>query len=832
MKNRRSLLALWMVALVFAAATVAASLALIGKERNEAVAEASGRLVTFVNGAEVSLNRTLIGADILLAGMQRQIGAGLRADRTVDAAAVRGLLFNIADRNFLLRDVAIVRRDGSVLAAARPESERLGLPLTKAFIRQALDEPVERMMISSPVVSFATTERALYFARPLDLGREGRVLAVAEMQLSQIASIVAQAADLPGLTVTLERTDGELLASVPANEALTGNTLATPISASVLSGTPVPAAGRIDGAESLLIARPALYRSITIVAGVSLAASLSGWADDRRLILEVASAFVLMTLAAAAMAHWQLARLGDARSEIVRARDTLQRALASMPDGFLLCDRDDRVVAWNQRYLEIFPWLRGIVGVGVEFERFVEVAARAVIPDELAQEQRRAWMDMRLQLHRSGSGMYEQELASGSVINVIERRTPDGGVVSIFRDVTSAERELARAKGAAEAANEAKSRFLAAMSHEIRTPLNGVLGMNSLLLATELTPLQRDYARTIRASGKSLLAIINDILDLTKIEAGRMDLEVLPFSPHRAIAELIPVFRERAAAKGLVFTCDVAADVPQALLGDEARIRQILFNLVGNALKFTERGGVVVEVGHRPLAGMQVELLLTVSDTGIGIDPQQLPRLFKRFVQADNSTARRYGGSGLGLAITREILELMRGRIAAESTVGNGSSFRVSIPLERASPGAQVAPDTQFDQLVAPDSSLQILVAEDHEVNQIVVAAMLQQMGHVCHIVHDGAQALRRVQEDRYDLVLMDIQMPNMDGTTATRRIRALGGWPARMPIIALTANALREDREAYLACGMDDYLSKPVSAKVLAATIERATRDVPQTTE
>jgi len=822
MGTRRSVWGIWAVATAFVIATLAISIAIFHKGKKEALDEAEGRLVRFVNGAEASLNRTLIGVDVLLADMRSLLEPSQHSGR-LDKDAARRLLFGVANRNLLLRDVAVLRRDGSVLVSARPESERLGLPLPVSYVRQMIDEPAAQMSISAPLVNFATTERALYLARPMDLADEGRVLVVAELPLALVTSILAPANDLPGLTVTLERADGELLASVPPNEALIGKTLGTPVTSLAIRGGPGRAAGRLDGKDSLVMVRPSLYRSVTIVAGISLEAALADWQADRRWVLGIAAVFIMMIVAAAGAAHGQVVRLSAARSEIGRARDTLHRALASMSDGFLLCDRDDRVVAWNERYLEMFPWLRTVVAVGVSYERFVEIAARTVVPDESAIEQRQAWHDMRLSLHRSGSGTYEQALPSGAVINVVERRTPDGGIVSVFRDVTFAERELARAKAAAEAASEAKSRFLAAMSHEIRTPLNGVLGMNSLLLKTNLTPEQRDYARTIRASGKSLLAIINDILDLTKIEAGRMELELRAFSPRRALTELAPVFEEQAAVQGLAFSYSIAPGVPETVIGDEQRIRQILFNLVGNALKFTERGSVSIELQHRALSADRVELAIAVRDTGIGLDPEVLPRLFERFVQADSSTARRYGGSGLGLAISREILDLMGGRIAAESTPGRGSMFQVFIPLRCGVTDAQPPVDTQLDALLDGSPSLTILVAEDNEVNQMIVTTMLRQIGHTCDVADDGAQALLAAQQRQYDLVLMDIQMPVMDGTTSARRIRALGGWAARVPIVALTANAMIEDREAYLAAGMDGYVSKPVDAKELAAAIERA---------
>jgi signal transduction histidine kinase/CheY-like chemotaxis protein len=677
-------------------------------------------------------------------------------------------------------------------------------------------------VISAPVQNVATSERAIYFARPITLGKGHRVLVVAEMPISIVTTILAQSVQIPGLVVTLERDDGQLLASVPDSDALLGTRLAAPMPADALGGGPVHAPGRLDGAPSILVAHPSLYRSVRISAGIPKNEALADWRQDRLRIAGAAAAFIAMLVAAGAATHWQLGRFARARRELAKAKEIMDSALASMADGFLLCDAQDRVVAWNARYLQMFPWLSSVIAVGVSFELLLDLDARVIVADASGEAQRKAWREMRLAQHRSGSGMFEQPLTDGSVIHVIERRTPDGGTVSVMRDITLAERELARAKTAAEASNHAKSQFLAAMSHEIRTPLNGVLGMNSLLLKTDLTDEQLSYARTIRSSGKALLTLINDILDLSRVEAGRLELVIGEFDPQRLVQEVAASVATRADEKGLDFNLRFQSGLPAVLQGDEGRLRQVLFNLIGNAVKFTKQGSVSVDIAYRAIDADRIEFLASVRDTGIGIRADALPTLFERFIQADSGIARQYGGSGLGLAISRELVELMGGRIEVDTAVGRGSTFRITLPLQRGHSPRLPVVDTQMEVEGDMLEGLRILVAEDNEVNQVLIRAMLAQMGHSCEIACDGLEVVAKVKTGTYDLVLMDIQMPNLDGLAAARQIRALDTRAAQIPIIALTANAMVEDREAYIEAGMDDHVAKPVEAKLVARAISR----------
>jgi signal transduction histidine kinase/ActR/RegA family two-component response regulator len=809
---------IWTVAAALVLAAAGAAGWFLARTQRDAVVETEERVVRFASGAEAALNRTMIEGDLLLAGM----GDVLAPEGVLDAPYAERILRGELKRNLEYHDLAIVDADGRVLAAARDTTARLGVPLSTRFIQDAVTHPTATMAIAGPLLSPASNERALYFARAITLGPDRRVLAVAEVPVSIIATILAQSVQIPGLVVTLEREDGKLLASVPAALGQLGERLPSPLPSNALDGAPVQSEGRLDGAPSILSVRPLLYRSLRIAAGIPRDVALATWRQDRNVVLIATALFIAMILAAGAGTHWQIVRLARARQELGRAKEHMDRALAAMADGFLLLDADDRVVVWNVRYLEMFPPLRTLIGPGVPFAVLIDSVARYLVPDD--EPRRAAWREMRWAHHRGASGTFELELRDGSVIHVLERRTPDGGMVSVMRDITLAERELTRAKAAAEASNHAKSQFLAAMSHEIRTPLNGVLGMNSLLLKTELTEQQRSYARTIRSSGKALLALINDILDLSRVEAEKLELVITEFDLRRLVEDVAASVAPRAIEKGLAYDVHVSPELPGALIGDAQRLRQVLFNLIGNAVKFTEHGSVAIDVAGRDLGDDRVEVVIRVRDTGIGIAADALPTLFERFRQADSGIARRYGGSGLGLAISRGLVDLMGGRIDVVTELRKGSTFRVTVALERGH-SAIANLDTGFDALAAEvrEGGLDVLVAEDNDVNQHVISAMLAHLGHRCAIANDGVEALSLLGSRHFDLVLMDIQMPNLDGLAATRRIRAMRSGVEDIPIIALTANAMVEDREAYIEAGMNDHVSKPVEPKELMHAISRA---------
>ena len=820
--SRRVGLITWATAGLFLAGIALATALLLRGGHEAAILRADDRVRQIVSGAEADLNRTLMSADLMLAGLPEVLQPALRPGDEIDAVAADAILADLNDRMLIVADVAVLAEDGRTLAAGLPASSRGGLAVPAALIEQLRAPQMVGLLISNPVVGASSRERSVLLARVVRLPGGRRLFGVAEVPTALLASVVASAMAGGGLQLTLERDDGVLIMSLPTDEQRLGRRLGTPLPGGQADGQPSPALARLSDEPARLAVRPALYAGLLLSVAVPLSDALAIWQRDRWLILIVAAVFGLCVLAVAGLARGQIVRLAQARQAAAEATALLERAVGAMGDAFLLCDAQDRVVRWNQRYEDLFPWLKPVLAVGVSFQRLAECAVETVFPAGQPAE-RAAWVAERLRTHREARDGWEKQLATGVTVNSVERRTPDGGVVSVYRDMTANERLLAQAKAAAEAANDAKSEFLANMSHEIRTPLNAVLGLNELLLRSPLKDEQRRHAELVRSSGQLLLSLINDVLDLSRIEAGHFELQAAPFDPRRLAEEVLAVLRERVESRHLQLTLQVSDRVAHRLSADGMRLRQVLFNLVGNALKFTEQGSVQVLLDQLPVPPGETGVVLQVQviDTGIGIASQALPHLFDRFSQVDSTAVRRRGGTGLGLAITREVVQRMGGTIEVHSLPGRGSRFTAT--LRCAWPDTE---DTARAPAAPPPASavarLAVLVAEDNPVNQVLIQTALRRMGHRTELAVDGRQAVQRAAEGGWDLVLMDMQMPELDGIDAAKAIRALPGAAGRVPIVAMTAHARDEDRRACLAAGMDHYLAKPIDLDGLQDLVAR----------
>ena len=812
--------AIFVGAIVLLLAQTTATLMIIGRAREAQIAAAQEAVERISLATEASINRAFVQVDAMLAGLPALL-AHFAQDGRMDIAVLNRVLRQFNNQNFTYRDILLLGPNGLPVATALPVSRRRRLPLP---VETGFTELAERgggVSIGGPVQNPTTGEWTLFFARNITVVGLGPVLAVAEVPVPSVRALLSAAGESPGTRTTLERDDGVLLASAPHDETRIGQRLEPLARPAGPSGGPTLQTSRFNGAPVFAAVRPTLYPSLLVTTTMEVDAALAGWYRDRVRAFAVSSVLGMLIILVALALMIMLRQRDRAEEERARARQTLENALESMSDGFVMFDAEDRLIACNSRYKDFYRISAPFIKPGARFEDIMrEGAKRGQYPQ--AGDDIEAFVAESKAFHLGNQPPMERLLPDGRWVLITERRTPDGGTVGIRTDITALKRamqDLAAARDAAAAAGEAKSRFLARVSHELRTPLNGVLGFAQVLLQDpRLDPQQREQVKTLHEAGRHLLDLVNGLLDLSKIEAGRLDLAPRPVALRPLLDGCATLLAPEVERKSLTFHLDLDPALPEAAELDPTRMRQLLLNLLSNAVKFTPQGGRV-ELRLRRLE--DEALRIEVQDTGPGVPADKRHLLFEDFVQLAPQGGGETQGTGLGLAISARLVALMGGRIGCDEPAGGGALFWVEVPLKPAEPPQPEAIAETAAPTPRTDKPLRILVVDDVAANRQIAQAMLQSAGHVVELAEDGAGALLALSRGTFDAVLMDLQMPGMDGFEATRRIRALDPPACDVPVIALTASALPDQIEATRRAGMDAHLAKPLDRQALLQTLQ-----------
>ncbi|MCM2303998.1 MAG: ATP-binding protein [Elusimicrobia bacterium] len=745
---------------------------------------------------------------------------------------------------FILVVTVVSRRgiEGIVLEEAvsrvRPQAVELAAGLAPRFAKHREADLLPRLQAAQAVTGaghvalFDAAGRAIAHTNVLETGKLAAKGTLHELSVDPVWERVrAPGGDLLLLSIpVMEPSADFLLSSRSGNRRLGELHIALPLARSLES------ARRIANFVAAIVA-------VFCAVGFAIALGLMGWllgpvrelseATGRIMAGDFGSKVPVVTNDEVGDLAASFNRMSDTLSRTTVSRDELAKALViargtieAASEGILVYDLDGKTLTYNQRFLEMWDLTPEVVAEGRE-AMMARVGMMVEDPEGFAKQANAAMADP------SQEFIDDIRLMNGRVYRRFMRTMLNGGTpfarVLTFQDLTllnESAQALERARDAAVQTARIKSEFLANMSHELRTPLNALVGSAELLRSGPLEPSQRALVEGVDKAAAALLGLVNGVLDFSKMEAGRMTVEKIPFRLRDVLRDALSIAQSRAAEKGLDLLCESGTSCDETLIGDPTRLRQILLNLLDNAVKFTQKGTVRLRCSVAPAGGEAATLEIHVEDSGIGIAPAVLPSVFDAFTQADSSTTRRYGGTGLGLSISKGLVELLGGSIGVDSEPGKGSTFWVRLPFERAKASSEegascFVPPERRSAPVRRDRQ-RVLIVEDNAINRRLLRMQIEKLGRPADTAPDGEAALEALSRDDFGLILMDCQMPGVDGYEATRRVREAEGGRRRVPVVALTAHAGDAGRARCLAAGMDDYLAKPATLDDLAVVLDR----------
>ncbi len=671
------------------------------------------------------------------------------------------------------------------------------------------------LQISKPVVGRASNRTSIQFSRRI-VGPDGRFGGIVVASLDPFVLGKFRESSRMGMGFAiLAGQDGIIRAAQPDTSriggAMTSRDMTSRDIRSFDDGTET-----ISGLDAIVSRRAVSGYPLFVSVGISRAEAFASYNEVYRDTSLAGLCLSLIVIFASAVTFRH-------RQRLTRFQSVLTLTMENISQGVIMIDAKRRLPVVNRQAVSLLDIPEELARPGASYDALLRWhRARQEYQPDLTSDERVG------QMLRDGGidpdlTFYERTRPNGTVLEVRTTILPDSSAVRTFTDITERKRtehELAAARDAAEAGARARAEFLAVMSHEIRTPMNGIIGAAGLLTDMRLDPEQQEYVRIINDSSSHLSVLIQDILDFSRLDAGKLELEEITFDPRALIEGTIGMLGVQAHAKGLYLMSRIEADLPRMVCGDPARLRQILVNLIGNGIKFTETGGVTIEARPEDPGDGGIIIAIAVIDSGIGIDTLNMEKLFSAFSQLDSSISRRFGGTGLGLAICRHLAGLMGGTIDVESMPGRGSTFRFNVKMRRADDDAAAVPPEHGAEHLS--HGLKILLAEDNPTNRHVATRMLARLGHRVDAVEDGALAAAAAAKTDYDVILMDMMMPEVDGLAATRMIRAAAAPRCHTVIIGLTANAQASDRAACEAAGMNGFLTKPVTLERLRQALTR----------